>query len=247
MSTFPQGERERQRPIQRTAAIRLGMAKSKLSKDIWITGVIPFIFGNLVGTPTVARTTRLARMAGMERMSADVLNRQVTLQISLPVGRLFFFFKKKKIRVQTFVNVVHATGREDRTRHRTHHRRTFFSCARHFINAHALAQDELSIRVCSFPKVILSPHVSSQHAWCPWSSSSLSYCTKSGTTCADPRSGSWLGQVAEQSLTTGNDPKDLIEISSEHTPINFPSRKNSFSTDIDDVATVVASDVTETI
>ena len=47
-------------------------------------------------------------------------------------------------RVQTLANVVHATRCEDGTRHRTHHRRTFFSCARHFINAHALAQDERS-------------------------------------------------------------------------------------------------------
>ena len=52
--------------------------------------------------------------------------------------------------------------------------------------------------------------------------------------------------MAEQSPITGYEPKDLIEISSEHTPTNFPSRKNSF-THIDDVRTVVASDITETI
>ena len=43
----------------------------------------------------------------------------------------------------------------------------FFSCVRHFINAHALVQDELSIRVCIFSKVILSLHVSSQLARFP--------------------------------------------------------------------------------
>ena len=62
------------------------------------------------------------------------------------------------------------------------------------------------------------------------------------TTCADPRNGSWFGRMAEQSPMTGYELKDLIEISGEHTPINFPSRKNSFTTDIDDVPTVVASD-----
>ena len=56
---------------------------------------------------------------------------------------------------------------EDRTLHSTHHRRTFFSYTRHFINAHALAEDELGIRVCIFSNVILSSHVSSQLAWCP--------------------------------------------------------------------------------
>ena len=45
---------------------------------------------------------------------------------------------------------------ESRTPHRTHHRRTFFSCARHFVSAQALTQDELSTRVCNFSQVILS-------------------------------------------------------------------------------------------
>ena len=40
--------------------------------------------------------------------------------------------------------------------------------------------------------------------------------------------------------------KDLIEVSSEHTPTNIPSRKSSFTTDTDDVPTVAASDITET-
>ena len=48
--------------------------------------------------------------------------------------------------------------------------------------------------------------------------------------------------MAEQSPITGYELKDLIEISSEQTPINFPSRRNSFTTDID-VPTIVASDI----
>ena len=53
--------------------------------------------------------------------------------------------------------------------------------------------------------------------------------------------------MTEQSPITGLEPKDLIEISSDYTPINFPSRKNSFTTDIDDVPTVAASDIAETL
>ena len=71
--------------------------------------------------------------------------------------------------------------------------------------------------------------------------------TESGETCADPRSGSLFGRMADQSPITGFEPKDLIEISSEYTPIHFPSRKNSLTADTDDVRTVIASDITETI
>ena len=53
--------------------------------------------------------------------------------------------------------------------------------------------------------------------------------------------------MAEQSTLTVFEPQDLIELSSEHTPINFPSRMSSFTTDIDDVPSVVASEITETI
>ena len=71
--------------------------------------------------------------------------------------------------------------------------------------------------------------------------------TESGKICADLRSGSLFGRIDEQSPTAGYEPKDLIEISSEYTPINFPTWKSSSTTDIDDVHTIVASDITETI
>ena len=41
--------------------------------------------------------------------------------------------------------------------------------------------------------------------------------TELGANCADPWGGSWFGRKAEQSPLTGYEPKDLIEISSEHT------------------------------
>ena len=70
---------------QRAVTFATPMAISKLATDAWIPGVI-FILDNLVGTPQMgrttlmARTTRLARMAGMGRLSAELLNPQVTLQ-----------------------------------------------------------------------------------------------------------------------------------------------------------------------
>ena len=141
-------------------------------RKIWIAGI--FIFDNLVGTTRTVRTTRLTRMTGMERMSTYFLSSQVTLQLSLPVRRLCFFWW---FHFQTWANVVHATVSEDRTSDRTHHRLKFFSCARLFINAHALIQGQGWVEHSSlrFSKVILSSHVSSQPARCPWSSFALSY------------------------------------------------------------------------
>ena len=57
----------------------------------------------------------------------------------------------------------------------------------------------------------------------------------------------FFARMTEQCPVTGYESKDLFEISSEHTTINFFLRKNSFITDIDYVPTVVASDITETI
>ena len=57
-----------------------------------------------------------------------------------------------------------------------------------------------------------------------------------------------LAEIARQSPHTGYEPKSLIEVSSEHTPIKFPSRKASFNTDSNDLATTVAApEITDTI
>ena len=71
--------------------------------------------------------------------------------------------------------------------------------------------------------------------------------TESGIPCVDPGSGGSFGRMAEQSRLTGCEPKNLIEISSQHTPINHLSRRNSFSTNLDDVPTSAASDATDTL
>ena len=55
------------------------------------------------------------------------------------------------------------------------------------------------------------------------------------------------GMLGEQSPLTSYVPKTCIEVCSEHAPINVPSKRNIFNTDIDDVPTVVASDITDTI
>ena len=66
--------------------------------------------------------------------------------------------------------------------------------------------------------------------------------TEPGIPCIDPSGGGWFGPVAEQSPLTGHEPNNLIEISSQHTPINFV-----FSTDFNGVPTTGASDDTDTL
>ena len=46
--------------------------------------------------------------------------------------------------------------------------------------------------------------------------------------------GLFFGRLAEQFPFTGCEPKSLIEVSSEHTPIIIPSRRGSFDTNVDD-------------
>ena len=53
--------------------------------------------------------------------------------------------------------------------------------------------------------------------------------------------------MAEQSSLTGCEPKNLTEISSRHTPINFPPLRNSFNTDFNEVPTIASSDDTDTL
>ena len=46
--------------------------------------------------------------------------------------------------------------------------------------------------------------------------------TGSGIPCIDPGGGGWFGRMAEQSPLAGYEPKNPIEISSQHTSINVP-------------------------
>ena len=67
------------------------------------------------------------------------------------------------------------------------------------------------------------------------------------TPCATPPAGMLFGHLAESSLHTGYEPKSCIDVSSEHTPINHPSRRNSFNIEKDFTTTVAASQRTPTV
>ena len=71
--------------------------------------------------------------------------------------------------------------------------------------------------------------------------------TQSGMHCHDPGGGAWFGRMAEQSPLTSSEPNSLIEISSQNTPIIFPSRRNRFHTDFNDVPTIEASGDADTL
>ena len=61
-----------------------------------------------------------------------------------------------------------------------------------------------------------------------------------------PQGGSCFGRLSEQSPLTGCEPKSLIEVSSEHTPIVLLSRSCSLDTNADDLATTLdASDISD--
>ena len=53
--------------------------------------------------------------------------------------------------------------------------------------------------------------------------------------------------VAEQSPFRGYEPMNLIETSSRHTPIIFLSRRNSVSTDFNNVPTIATSNATDIV
>ena len=75
----------------------------------------------------------------------------------------------------------------------------------------------------------------------PMSTSSLLNSSTSSNPCATPQEGLLFCRLTEQSPLTACEPKSLIEVSSEYTPISYPSRKNSLDTDFNDLATTVAA------
>ena len=56
---------------------------------------------------------------------------------------------------------------------------------------------------------------------------------------ATPQGGLCFSRLAEQSPLTGDEPKSLVEVSSEYTPIVLPSRRCSLDTNADDLATTL--------
>ena len=76
----------------------------------------------------------------------------------------------------------------------------------------------------------------SAHALGSSTSPSLLYPSMSPS-AATLQGGLWFGRLAEQSPLTGYEPKALIEVSSEHTPVISLSRRGSLDTNVDDLAT----------
>ena len=107
------------------------------------------------------------------------------------------------------------------------------SCARHCVNAHAFAQDELSIRFWMFS----NDHLFGRTCFRATCLESLiiprlfptTLVTESERTCVDLRSGSLYGRTADQSPIASNEPKDLNELFTEWMPINFSSRRRASS------------------
>ena len=62
--------------------------------------------------------------------------------------------------------------------------------------------------------------------------------------CATPHGGLEFGRLVEPTPLTGNEPIRCIDVSSELTPINYSSRRNSFNTDYNDFTTTVAASET---
>ena len=56
--------------------------------------------------------------------------------------------------------------------------------------------------------------------------------------CATPQGGMLSGRLTEQSSLTGYDPKSLIQVSSERTPINLLSRRSFDASEITDTTEV---------
>ena len=59
--------------------------------------------------------------------------------------------------------------------------------------------------------------------------------------CATPRGGFQFGRLVEPTHFTGYEPKTCIDISSEHAPINYSSKRHSFNTEYNDLTTTVAA------
>ena len=129
-----------------------------------------------------------------------------------------------------------------------HHRRIFFSCrANLFIQCTCIGSRASRLKksyICqpaSCSKVI------------PWAclpvlfTFRLYWRRNLGANCVDPQARFMVfGRMAAQSPLTGDEPNSLIEISKEYTPMNFPSRRNSFNTNLSSVpTTAAASDVAD--
>ena len=61
------------------------------------------------------------------------------------------------------------------------------------------------------------------------------------SSCATPSGGLLFGHLAESTPLTGYKPKTCIDVNSEHTPLNYTSRRNSFNIENNDLTTTTAA------
>ena len=123
---------------------------------------------------------------------------------------------------------------EDKTPHRTQH--TIMCCSLRVVLHSSftlhVSFDESSQHVCRVLNSVLAPQSFLHHMSCRnlldlpdrWSTFPKGLETESGNHCIDPAAVAGLAEWLDQSLPTGYDPKKLIEISNQHTPINVPSQ-----------------------
>ena len=210
---------------------------SELSRDQWIADFIFFIFGNFVGTPTMAVVgfSTMARTTPRTMAQPRLLERMNATDSFKPCRFFSLVF-----RLQAIVIPLQTMGDEDGTPYRTHHRRTFsrvlahVKVAQNFLPTCDLGSNSwrVSLFESAFSQKSSCRHVFHRNLLCVLDPPPLFpaiLVTESGTTCADPRRGSWFGWMAEQSPLTSYEPNRLIEISSQHTPINFPARFGGLS------------------
>ena len=62
--------------------------------------------------------------------------------------------------------------------------------------------------------------------------------------CASPHGGFQFRRLVEHNPLASYEPTTCIEVSSEHTPIEYTTRRNSFNTDYNDNTTTVAASET---
>ena len=225
-------------------AIRSWVKKLELESQL-VAGII-FIFNRVVAFRKMARTTtrRMARWA----MPSTLLQGSCTFEVSR-------------------TDIGECRARDGRWRQHTsshaqnaRHSRKFFSCTRNQRTCVGSRPDGQGHVDCLSPRAhpksfirpmfhgtLLESQFSSPSPFSSFCSSQLPAQTSllnasiSQKPCATLQGRLILGWLAEQSPPTGYEPKSPIEVSSEHTPIDFPSRKDSFDTDFNDPSTTVAA------
>ena len=167
----------------------------------------------------------------------------VLISFVLRIHHVVFF--SNRFRVQTVATAMHATGGAQITPHRTHARAHFSRYVPHFAQFIQCTKVFERSFAC-FSKVI--PSATMPLLGVPEFTSFLPVFALATTTptprtgirlnpCATPLWGGPSGHLADPTPNTGYEPKFCINVSSERTPINLPTRKSGFPLESDAVDT----------